>query len=112
MPSPRLDRHLDGRTLLLLSNREPYEHVEQDGRTVVRQPAGGLVSALDPTMRRTNGVWVAWGSGARDRECTANDGRLRVPPASPAYTLHRVWLDEHDIDGYYLGFANRALWPL
>ena len=99
-------------SLILLSNREPYEHIRSGGVIEVRQPAGGLVSALDPTMRRTRGVWVAWGSGSADRETTDEQDRVRVPPDDPSYTLHRVWLDEQDIDGYYQGFANSALWPL
>ena len=99
-------------TLFLLSNREPYEHVRRGSVIEVKQPAGGLVSALDPTMRRTSGVWVAWGSGSADRETTDERDRVRVPPDDPSYTLHRVWLDEQDIEGYYQGFANSALWPL
>jgi trehalose 6-phosphate synthase len=63
-------------------------------------------------MRRTAGVWVAWGSGSADRETTGGDGRLRVPPAEPAYTLRRVFLEPRDVEGYYQGFANSALWPL
>jgi trehalose 6-phosphate synthase len=104
--------HLDGRTLILLSNREPYEHLAGTEGIHVRQPPGGLVSALDPTMRRTGGTWVAWGSGSADRETADDVGRLGVPPFEPAYTLRRVWLSEDDIEGYYLGFANTALWPL
>jgi alpha,alpha-trehalose-phosphate synthase [UDP-forming] len=99
-------------SLILLSNREPYEHVRRGSAIEVKQPAGGLVSALDPTMRRTSGIWVAWGSGSADRETADDRGRVRVPPDDPSYTLHRVWLDEQDIDGYYQGFANSALWPL
>ena len=110
-----LDRYLAGRTLILVSNREPYEHLApQRDSTVprVRRPAGGLVSALDPTMRRTHGTWVAWGSGTADRDTADAGGRLMVPPEDPSYTLRRVWLDEADVEGYYLGFANTALWPL
>ena len=107
-----LARHLNGRTLILLSNREPYEHVRADAEVTVKRPAGGLVSALDPTMQRTHGVWVAWGSGDADREAADEGGCVQVPPEDPSYTLRRVWLDEADVDGYYLGFANSALWPL
>ncbi|HET7585621.1 MAG TPA: trehalose-6-phosphate synthase [Gemmatimonadaceae bacterium] len=111
---PSLTRHLEERTLILLSNREPYEHRSTDGAIEVRQPPGGLVSALDPTMQATHGVWVAWGSGNADRRTSDEHGRVQVPPApgDPAYTLHRVFLTEEEIDGYYLGFANRSLWPL
>ena len=104
--------YLSGSPLILLSNREPYEHVRAGARIEVRQPAGGLVSALDPTMRRTSGIWVAWGSGTADRETSDERGRVKVPPDEPMYTLHRVWLDDEDVEGYYHGFANTALWPL
>ncbi len=107
-----LDRYLRDRTLILLSNREPYEHVMRDGAVHVRQPAGGLVSALDPTMQQTHGTWVAWGSGNADHESADSEGRLMVPPDDPRYTLRRVWLDAEDIEHYYLGFANSVLWPI
>ena len=109
---PFTDRYLRDRTLILLSNREPYEHGRRDGEISVRQPAGGLVSALDPTMRHTHGTWVAWGSGSADAEVTDEHGRIMVPPDDPSYTLRRVWLDEEDTEGYYLGFANSVLWPM
>jgi alpha,alpha-trehalose-phosphate synthase [UDP-forming] len=105
--------YLGDRKFILVSNREPYEHVYGvAGAPEVKQPAGGLVSALDPTMRRTHGTWVAWGSGAADREVADEMGRVAVPPGERSYTLRRVWLDDADVDGYYHGFANRALWPL
>jgi trehalose 6-phosphate synthase len=63
-------------------------------------------------MQRTNGVWVAWGSGSADHETADAHGRLMVPPDTPHYTLRRVWLSDADIEGYYLGFANSVLWPL
>lgn len=100
------------RSLILVSNREPYEHVSAGGGIDIRRPAGGLVSALDPTMARLRGTWVAWGSGSADRETADIEGRLAVPPEDPQYTLRRVWLDDDDIAGYYLGFANSVLWPL
>ena len=109
---PETTDYLAGCPLILLSNREPYEHVRTGSRVEVRQPPGGLVSALDPTMRRTSGIWVAWGSGSGDRDTSDERGRLKVPPDDPMYTLHRVWLDEEDIEGYYHGFANTGLWPL
>jgi len=114
---PDLSRYLEDRTLIMLSNREPYEHRFSDGasgsRSIeVRQPAGGLVSALDPTMRATHGVWVAWGSGSADSATADEEGRIQVPPDSGDYTLRRVFLDESEVEGYYLGFANGSLWPL
>jgi alpha,alpha-trehalose-phosphate synthase [UDP-forming] len=103
---------MEERTLIVLSNREPYEHVRAGNVVELRTPAGGLVSALDPTMQRTHGVWVAWGSGSADRAESDDRGRIEVPPEDPSYTLRRVWLDKGEIDGYYLGFANSVLWPV
>jgi alpha,alpha-trehalose-phosphate synthase [UDP-forming] len=104
--------YLNDCKFILVSNREPYEHMRGAHGIEVKQPPGGLVSALDPTMRHTHGTWVAWGSGTADRDVSDEAGRVQVPPEDPQYTLHRVWLDDADIDGYYHGFANRALWPL
>ena len=109
---PDITQYLIDCKFILVSNREPYEHVRGVHGIDVKQPAGGLVSALDPTMRHTHGTWVAWGSGSGDREVSDETGRVSVPPDDPSYTLRRVWLDDADINGYYHGFANSALWPL
>src|SRR5918912_648555 len=106
-----LNRYLSDCKFILVSNREPYEHFRGVNGVEVKQPAGGLVSALDPTMRHIHGTWVAWGSGSADRETADGMGRVRVPPDEQSYVLRRVWLDEADVEGYYHGFANRALWP-
>jgi alpha,alpha-trehalose-phosphate synthase [UDP-forming] len=112
-PMRDISHYLNDCKFILVSNREPYEHIKgSDGSVEVKQPAGGLVTALDPTMRLTHGTWVAWGSGSGDRETSDESGRVLVPPGEDAYTLRRVWLDEADVNGYYHGFANRALWPL
>ena len=113
MPAmPRPENLSERETLILVSNREPYEHVSTPDGVEIRQPAGGLVSALDPTMARLHGTWVAWGSGSADAEHADEDGRLAVPPEDPQYMLRRIWLDEADIERFYLGFANSVLWPL
>ncbi len=96
----------------IVSNREPYSHEREDGTVVVREPAGGLTTALDPVVQRLGGTWVAWGSGDADSEVVGDDDRVRVPPDDPAYDLRRVWLDDEDVEGYYYGYSNRGLWPL
>jgi len=111
---PLFRRHFDGRRFVVVSNREPYEHrwSEEVGETSVLRPAGGLTSALDPLMQALGGTWVAWGSGEADQAVVDPEGRVRVPPEDPSYTLRRVWLSHHDVHRYYLGFSNQFLWPL
>ncbi len=103
---------LEGMDLIVVANREPYIHVQRDGRIDCQRPAGGLTTALDPVMRACGGTWIGHGSGSADRLTADEHGRLAVPPEAPSYTLRRIWLTEEEEEGYYYGFANNALWPL
>jgi trehalose 6-phosphate synthase len=108
-----LGRHLQGERVVIVANREPYIHERaDDGRVVVRHPASGLVTALEPVMRACSGVWVAHGSGSADRQTADSRGRVSVPPGEESYTLRRVWLTKEEEQGYYYNFANEGLWPL
>src|SRR5262245_64848664 len=60
----------NGESIVVLANREPFQHDRAPGGAVVlRHSAGGLVTALEPLMRAYSGVWVAHGAG-RDRKST------------------------------------------
>jgi trehalose 6-phosphate synthase len=97
---------------LVVSNREPYRHDYADGRIVCIPPASGMVSALEPIMRASGGVWIAQGNGGADRETVDAEGHVAVPPDDPSYTLRRVWLAPEQEEGYYNGLSNAGLWPL
>jgi trehalose 6-phosphate synthase len=101
-----------GHHFLAVSNREPYEHVRVGSRIEVRRPPGGVVTGLDPVMRATGGTWLAVASGDADRVVVDGSGRVKVPPKEESYTLKRLWLSKEEMDGYYFGFSNEALWPL
>jgi trehalose 6-phosphate synthase len=107
-----LQSKLKGKPLFVVSNREPYMHVNGDRGPEVLVPASGLVTALEPVLVASDGTWVAHGSGSADRETVDRSDRLRVPPDLPSYTLRRVWLTDEEVQGYYEGFANEGLWPL
>jgi trehalose 6-phosphate synthase len=107
-----LKERLAGVRVVVVANREPYMHTRVGDQLRWIRPASGLVTALDPIMRATGGVWIAQGSGSGDRDAADEKGRLRVPPNRPSYSLRRIWLSKQEEQGYYYGFANRALWPL
>src|SRR5690349_12626940 len=69
-----------GAGLIVVSNREPYEHVMRKAHALCERTDGGLTSVLDPVLKRVGGVWVAWGSGDADRSVVGSDGRIAVPP--------------------------------
>jgi len=103
---------LRDRQLLLVTNRQPYRHVNGEDGIVVDRPTGGLTAGLDPVMQRIGGTWIAWGDGERDRDVVDEDDCVAVPPDDPGYALKRIWLSETQVQGYYFGFSNQVLWPL
>jgi trehalose 6-phosphate synthase len=107
-----LNHHLHGERIVIMANREPYIHEKSDSGVVVRHPASGLVTALEPVMRACSGTWVAHGSGSADKDTVDGHDRVRVPPGEESYSLRRVWLSEQEENGYYYGFANEGMWPL
>ena len=103
---------LRGQEVLVVSNREPYLHMHQGDGIVVKQPASGLVTALEPIMRACAGTWIAHGSGTADRDVVDRYDHVAVPVDNPAYQIRRVWLTSTEESGYYYGFSNEGLWPL
>src|SRR5579872_1893957 len=49
--------------MFAISNREPYEHLRRNGAIECSVPASGLVTALEPILRATDGTWIAQGTG-------------------------------------------------
>jgi len=97
---------------VVVSNREPYIHMHSPDGIKCKLPTGGLTAALDPAMQACGGLWIAGGSGDADRQTVDENNRVQVPPKKPKYTLRRVWMSKEEVDRYYFGFSNQALWPL
>jgi alpha,alpha-trehalose-phosphate synthase [UDP-forming] len=107
-----LRTQLRGDEIIVVSNREPYIHENAPAGVIVRRPASGLVTAIEPVMRACSGTWIAHGSGSADRQAVDAHDRVRAPPGREEYTLRRIWLTEQEERGYYYGFANEGMWPL
>ncbi len=107
-----IEENFSEKSLIVVSNREPYIHKKTGLSVKAEKPAGGVVSALDDILKVTGGTWVAWGSGSGDRDIVDDKKRVRVPPENPSYTLKRVWLTPSEADNYYHGYSNQVLWPL
>jgi len=103
---------LAGRNLIVVSNREPYQHRKTGGKLECIRPAGGMSSALIPIMRACGGRWIAHGGGEADREVCDGRDRVLVPPEGQRFTLRRVWLPRDVYRRFYYGMANEGLWPL
>ena len=107
-----LKENFSNKTLIIVSNREPYAHKKAGASIKIEKPAGGLTAAVDEILKLMGGTWIAWGSGSGDREAVDEKSCVAVPPNNPSYKLKRVWLSPEEIDNYYHGYSNQVLWPL
>ena len=89
---------------VVVANRLPIDLVRlPDGSAVWKRSPGGLVTALEPLLRKQRGAWIGWpGVVDGDEEPIVQEG-LR---------LHPVRLSAEDVVQYYEGFSNGTLWPL
>ena len=104
--------YVKDRPIFVVSNGEPYVNTRGKNGIEWTVPAGGVVTALEPVMEATGGMWIAHGSGEADKLAVDKEDKVRVPHDEPRYTLKRVWLTRKEVEGYYNGFSNEALWPL
>lgn len=103
---------LKQRTVVAVSNLEPYIHTKEGNEIAVHTPASGLITAIEPVMEATGGIWIAHGSGTADTQVVDKNDSIRVPLGEPKYTLKRVWLTDEEVQGYSLGFSDQAMYPL
>lgn len=89
---------------VVVANRLPIDMVRlPDGSTTWRRSPGGLVTALEPLLRKQRGAWIGWpGIVDGPEEPITEDGLQLVP----------VRLSADDVAEYYEGFSNATLWPL
>lgn len=90
--------------LVVVANRLPVDRVtEPSGEESWRRSPGGLVTALEPVMRRADGAWVGWpGQPGIEVEPFEFEGTHLVPVA----------LSAEDVELYYEGMSNDTFWPL
>ena len=103
---------LKERKIFVVSNREPYVHTKEGNTINYHFPASGMVTAIEPIMQATGGMWIAQASGNADKLVVDSNDTINVPPDDPHYKLKRVWLTEEEEKGFYDGFSNEGIWPL
>ncbi|ORA37155.1 alpha,alpha-trehalose-phosphate synthase (UDP-forming) [Mycobacterium aquaticum] len=89
---------------VVVANRLPID-LERlpDGTTRWKRSPGGLVTALEPLLRKRRGAWIGW-AGIPDSD--------EEPIVQDDLRLHPVRLSAADVAAYYEGFSNATLWPL
>ncbi|KAA0109304.1 trehalose-6-phosphate synthase [Mycolicibacterium sp. P1-5] len=89
---------------VVVANRLPIDMERlPDGSVTWKRSPGGLVTALEPLLRRQRGAWIGWpGIVDGPEEPIVEDDMQLVP----------VRLSADDVAQYYEGFSNATLWPL
>lgn len=89
---------------VVVANRLPIDMRRlPDGTTTWQRSPGGLVTALEPLLRRRRGAWIGW-PGVVDAD--------EEPIVEDDLQLYPVRLSAQDVAEYYEGFSNATLWPL
>jgi alpha,alpha-trehalose-phosphate synthase [UDP-forming] len=99
---------------VVVSNRRPFTIKRGPDGPVVERSAGGLVAAVYPLLESTGGTWIAWDGEdvARGRE-GVDSARTREPADQVSFCQFvPLQLSSREVQNYYYGFSNRALWPL
>ena len=107
-PSPVAD--FGESDFVVVANRLPIDMERHpDGTTSFKRSPGGLVTALEPLLRRRSGAWIGWAGVAED-DADADDDI--APIVEDDLRMYPVRLSTTDVAEYYEGFSNATLWPL
>jgi trehalose 6-phosphate synthase len=97
------DENAEGRPrLIVVSNRVSIPSPRS------ASAAGGLAVALEAALREHGGIWFGW--SGESRPAIDADGLDTRDVGNITFAV--TDLTKRDVDEYYLGFANRALWPV
>ncbi|OBJ96963.1 trehalose-6-phosphate synthase [Mycolicibacterium fortuitum] len=89
---------------VVVANRLPIDMERlPDGSTTWKRSPGGLVTALEPLLRKRRGAWIGWAGFPDSGE---------EPIVEDDLQLYPVELSAQDVADYYEGFSNATLWPL
>src|SRR5713226_5946078 len=97
--------------LIVVSNRLPLTLRKADERWITERSSGGLASAMNPLLRRSDGDWIGWAGdscGEDDRE----DRRAILQDWAQKKQCFAVELPADVATGFYEGYANQTLWPV
>jgi len=95
--------------LITVSNRLPIKLEKEDEDYKIYPGSGGLVTAIEPILKKKHGHWIGWPGITEELEL---DELLEKFSAESGYKLHPVFLSEEELNLFYYGFSNEVIWPL
>lgn len=95
---------------IIVSNRLPLQVSIKENSLEIVPSVGGLATGMKSVHAEGNGIWIGW-SGIPENELSSelsNEVQSKIRNEKCV----SVPLTNQDIEEYYEGFSNRALWPL
>ncbi|MHA7888114.1 glucosylglycerol-phosphate synthase [Roseicyclus sp.] len=100
--------------LVIVYHRQPYEEVEENGKTVFREnkSPNGIVPTLKGFFGHVNhGAWIAW-KLAEDPENPGFEQKVDIKDDHGSYTVSRLPLTRHQVREFYHVSSKEAFWPI
>src|SRR5215469_13447988 len=88
------------RRLVVVSNRVTPT-------AAARPDSGGLAVAIRAALQQSGGIWFGWSGEVVDETTVVPEIAFDGP-----LTFATLDLSRQDFNEYYIGYANRVLWPL
>lgn len=100
--------------LVIVYHRQPYEEVEENGRTVLREnkSPNGIVPTLKSFFGNVNhGAWIAW-KLAEDPSSPDFEQKIEIDDDFGKYSVSRLPLTEDQVREFYHITSKEAFWPI
>jgi glucosylglycerol-phosphate synthase len=100
--------------LVIVYHRQPYEEVEENGRTVFKEnkSPNGIVPTLKSRFGAvSHGAWIAW-KLAEDPENPGFEQKVEISDAYGDYSVSRLPLTAEQVREFYHVTSKEAFWPI
>ena len=95
---------------IIVSNRLPVQVENKNQVWKFTQTSGGLATGLKSVHEEGDSLWIGW-PGVSDN-LLDKENKVQINEALSKNQFRPVFLDDNELDHFYLGFSNKCLWPL
>lgn len=95
---------------IIVSNRLPLNVSVDEGDVKVFPSVGGLATGMKSIHQNSESLWIGWAGVSSDEVDEVTE--KKISDLALKEKCIPVPLSQQELEDYYFGFSNRALWPL
>ncbi len=95
---------------IIVSNRLPVQVENKNQVWTFTPTSGGLATGLKSVHEEGDSLWIGW-PGVSD-DLLDKKNKKQINETLSKNQFRAVFLDDNELDHFYLGFSNKCLWPL